>query len=119
LIIINTETQVLSCPLTPDELIEAGNDLAKLVQKAQDAEEDHKATKSAMKAEEDALAKQITDKADIVHNKRELRPVEVRAVLGDDGMVTVSRMDTGEIMNKRKAKFDELQRPFEGPPTEK
>jgi len=119
MIILETEIQKLSCPLTNEELITAGNELSKTINKIKEEKETQKAAKSAMKAVIDELSKVMAVQAEIVRNKAEVRPIDVKHMLNDSGMVEYVRSDTGEIIETRKAKPGELQNKMDIPPTEK
>ena len=101
---------ILSCPLGKDELLERGAKLADAMRSRTLMEEKKKAAAAEYKASIDALEMDAALLASEIRTKSEQRPVEVKHDIDyKDGVDRLIRLDTGEIVETRKLRPDEMQ----------
>lgn len=96
------ETRRLLTPLTEEERLQRSDELAKLVTKLADLEEEKKKKAREFKEEIDELKVSLHNLTQVVKTRLEEREVEVTtaAVLGREVM-EVMRLDTGEVIFTR------------------
>lgn len=95
-------TQSLPVRLTTDELLLRSDELAKAVRERDDAERAMKSAQATAKRKIDLLDLDITRLADIVRDRQEDRPVEVREFKNWVRLtMDTVRLDTGEIVGSR------------------
>lgn len=109
--IVWRETRYLPVPLTPEELCERGEMLAKLLADGAELAAQHKKSRDAMKEAETQLDGQIGATAAVIRERVETRPVpvELRCILAL-GLVEMIRTDTGEHLGTRAATPDDKAR---------
>lgn len=105
---LKQEERWLICKLTPDEIRRKGQELAVQCEKIVKAEEEETNRKKSAKDRIDALKNNRDNLASVVHAEEERRDIMVYTEI-DGSEVTETRMDTGEIIQKRPATKDELQ----------
>lgn len=104
------ETRSLKCDLTEEELLQAGEDLAKAIDEARTHEEQRKSANEDFKARIAACEAEITIKQRLVRNKNEFRPVSCEVTLNYTTLdAVVIRLDTEEIVQERKLTHEEKQ----------
>ena len=101
----------LTCLLTVEEMKTLGVELADASQKKRRLEDDKKQAMSQYKAEIDAADAEINAISQKISSGREIRMVEctVRYHTPQDGMKTIERNDTGEIVEVVKMTDSELE----------
>jgi uncharacterized FlaG/YvyC family protein len=102
---INTKTCVrqLPCNLTEDEVRLRGIDLAHANTQYADTKDEAKSKAKAYKDRLEKIYETIHDLKDAVRNGVEVRPVECDVLLDHyAGMVTITRRDTGDIVESRR-----------------
>ena len=101
----------LTCLLTVEEMKTLGVELADASQKKTRLEDDKKQAMSQYKAEIDAADAEINAISQKISSGREIRMVEctVRYHTPQDGMKTIERNDTGEIVEVVKMTDSELE----------
>lgn len=108
--ILKKDHRQLPVKLTPEELEEAGQQLAQTCVEIERLEEKKKEATSFWKNE---IHQKITRRqhlTDMVKDKTEYRDVPVQEMLdGETGMVRTVRMDTAEVIHERRAMQGELQ----------
>ncbi|HUV71687.1 MAG TPA: hypothetical protein VMW25_01625 [Clostridia bacterium] len=108
------ETRHLKCDLTKEELLQAGEDLAKAIDGVTTLEEQLASVQKDFKAKIAALEAEITIKQRLVRNKNEFRFVECQLTLNYTTLQAVSvRTDTEEIIEERKMTQEEKQMKIE------
>ncbi len=109
---IRTEevTENLKCMLTEEEVMQAGETTAKLIQDRTHLEKDKKSVMAGFKAKIEAAEAGIIDNSNKVRDKYEYRDVlcEKRHHYSDY-TITVIRVDTGETVESRKMTLREKQ----------
>ena len=109
-----TETRSLKCELTEDELLQAGEDLAKAIDEARTLEEQRKSANEDYKAQIAAREAEITIKQRLVRNKNEFRPVPCELTLNYTTLkATVVRIDTKAVVQERDLSHEEKQMKIE------
>lgn len=95
-------TQSLPVRLTTDELLMRSDELAKKIHERDSAEREMKSAQGAAKRKIDVLELEIGRLAEVVRDRQEDRPVEVRE-LKNWARLTMDtvRLDTGEIVGSR------------------
>lgn len=105
-----TETRSLKCDLTEEELLQAGEDLAKAIDEARTLEEQRKSVNEDFKAKIAAEEAEITIKQRLVRNKNEFRNVQCELTLNYTTQKAVSiRTDTKEVVQERYMSYEEKQ----------
>lgn len=105
---INTES--LPVPLTHDELRQRGEKLASLLADRRRIEADLVKAKTATKSKLEQLDAEAMSVEEQIRERSERRPVEVMDLLDvERKVINRVRMDTGEVIYTRPAKFDDLQ----------
>ena len=105
-----TEKRFLKCDLTEAEILEFSSELAHKISDINEKEIDKKASAAQYKSEIDILQQTASSLARKVNEKAEYRDVECRATRDyDDNMFTVTRLDTGEIIENRPLRDHEMQ----------
>jgi len=100
----------LPCRLTHDELLERGDELARVQEEIMNAEARAAEIKQNLKSEMAALESRRGILAMAVRRREELRDVQCHVVLDyDRRTVAVVRSDTFEVVDSRPATTDELQ----------
>ena len=110
--VIKTVTRKVSVPLSPEELQEAGNELAKAFGAVMAEKENQKQVKSELKAAMDTLNEAHYNAWRTCTTGVKEIEVPVEVFLSDDEMVKEVRTDTGEVVLERQAYPDELQDRF-------
>ena len=106
-------TERLPVALTNDEVRVRGEELAGLVAEINKAEESKKLAASKAKTEIDGLAEKAAGIAEEIRSRRVYRDVEVREDLDAKArVVSVIRLDTGEVVRERVATSSDLQAVF-------
>jgi hypothetical protein len=107
---LGTINSLLSCKLTDDELLQAGQDLAKVNQDIVREENDQTSAKAQMKARLTGLEAKRTEISLKISRKAEERSVEVERILNFQiGKYFETRIDTGEVIHQRDIRDDERQ----------
>jgi len=106
-------TERLPVTLTNDEVRVRGEELAGLVAEINEAEDAKKLAASEAKAAIDALDSKAAGIAEEIRSRRVYRDVEVREDLdAPSRVVSVIRLDTGEVVRERVATSSDLQAEF-------
>ena len=106
-------TERLPVTLTNDEVRVRGEELAGLVAEINEAEDAKKLAASEAKAAIDALDSKAAGIAEEIRSRRVYRDVEVREDLdAPSRVVSVIRLDTGEVVRERVATSSDLQAVF-------
>ena len=106
-------TQTLKVMLTQKEVAEASQKLAYAVQKLAGLEDERKAAASNFKRQIEEVQAQQARLSDIVASESDWKPVDCERVLDwDSKMVSVVRLDTGEMIENRAMYASELQQPL-------
>lgn len=108
-------TKWLKVALTDEERLDAANRLAERMEdlKRKDAELD--SIKNQFKGEMSRIEADITSAQNLVRDKYEFRDVPVEEVRDyASEFVTITRLDTFEIVEERRMSGSELQRPLPG-----
>jgi hypothetical protein len=100
-ITLATPQQSLPVKLTQEEIIMKCQDLAKTIQDIRHEEEDQANEKTAMKARLSSLNDHLQKLAEIVDKRTEERTVDCIVRAQEDGTLTVTRLDTGEVIESR------------------
>ena len=96
------ETRILPVRLTDAELLERGQEVAKLLSEIALVEEEKKAANSGFKARVEELEGQCRDFDTQIRNEAEQREVSVSRSIDDvRGVEEVYRDDTGEVIGTR------------------
>ena len=96
------ESRILPVALTPDEVRERGELLARELETLANMETQQTAEKKEMKDDLDTQYGQVNQIARVVRDRIEQRPVEVECRLNMAlGLVEEVRVDTGEIITTR------------------
>jgi hypothetical protein len=100
----------LPCPLTSKELLERGQQLAAVQEESEQLEEARKAADATAKAEIKRLDERATRLRRDIIRKEEDRDIECD-VAHDyiHGLVTVTRVDSGEVVEERPMRMEERQ----------
>lgn len=110
--VLSRKTETLECKLNEDELLDRGQQLARVDGELREHKSHADQVKSQLKADEARLDSERHFLASCVRNKSEPRSVEVECVLDSKNRrrVLEIRLDTGEVVRSRAAREDELQR---------
>lgn len=96
-------TENLKCMLTDDEIKQAGETMARLIQVKAGLEKDKKSVMASFKAKLDAADAQIIDNSNKVRDKYEYRDVDcVQYMNFTKHTIKVTRMDIGAVIDERK-----------------
>ena len=98
----------LVCKLTESEIAKKGQELAKLCDDISQAEDDEATRSKSAKSAIKGLEANRNVLAGIVEAGEEYRPIQVSYDI-EGSEVTESRMDTGELIQKRPATKQEMQ----------
>lgn len=115
--LLRTEKRQLPVPLTEEEKIDFGRQLADQVEKGTEEIEAQKTTKAAMKERLSEIADEVRRLSKIVARGEEVRTVTVDLHLVGEHVHEI-RKDTGEIVVERMRRDEERQgtlTPFETP----
>jgi len=109
--------QVLSCPMTKDELVAACDELATQLVELEEQTADMAETVKALKDENTRRKEAVSVMARRVRSRKTDRAVTVREYLTPDGKsVEGVRTDTGEVVSTRPADMKERNKDlFPGP----
>ena len=112
---IKNGERVLAVRLTEDELLEQGRKMAEASEEAEQAEADQKSTGAHYKAQaEEAEGKEKAART-LLRNGYDYRPVKITITKNwDIKQVTITRDDTGEVIEARDMNTKELQIPIPG-----
>ncbi len=111
--LIRTDTRLLTCKLKPEEIENAGRELATITQQIEGEKARQKAIKAELNATMTALVSKQSVMASRINRGEEERNVNVRVELHPSGQVTETREDTGAIIGgPREALPGELQLPL-------
>ena len=102
-------TKQLPVRLTIEEKLKKGEELASNVQDISNEEARQKNIKDQMKDKLSELEFKVKVASGILHSGEEYRDVLVEMTIGDKNVIQVTRTDTGEIIETRPAKPEELQ----------
>ena len=95
-------TQSLPVRLTTDELLLRSDELAKTIRERDETERAMKSAQATAKRKIDSLELDITRLAEVVRDRQENRPVEVREIKNWDRLtMDTIRLDTGEVVGSR------------------
>lgn len=109
-------TRELPCKLTDDEVRTRGIDLARATSEHLAIQENKKAAAKGFKDELDTVNTRIYKLKNMVQHGVEIRDVSVECRIDAHlGVITFTRSDTGDIVEKRPATFAELQGEFDFP----
>ena len=112
---IKNGERVLAVRLTEDELLEQGRKMAEASEDAEQAEANQKATGAHYKAKAEEARGKARAARTLLRNGYDYRSVKVTLTKDwDTKRVTVSRDDTGEIIDAREMNAKELQIPIPG-----
>ena len=112
---IKNGERVLAVRLTEDELLEQGRKMAEASEEAEQAEADQKSTGAHYKAKAEEARGKARAALTLLRNGYDYRSVKVTLTKDwDTKRVTVSRDDTGEIIEARDMTAKELQIPIPG-----
>jgi|GEM_PF-3449788 len=107
------ETRPLRCALTDRERIAAGRKLAEKCAELQRTEDDRKSVASSYKAQIDRMVAERNELVDRVEKGEEIRQVACTLTLDYDTLTaTVTRDDTGEVIEERALSEAEKQMSF-------
>jgi hypothetical protein len=105
-----TDTRILPVPLTPEELQEAGDQLARALQKKGDAELEEATRRKEFKEAVERMDHEVTHWQRLVLERSRQEPVEVAVRYdGQDDEILAARKDTGEVLYRRRATRDERE----------
>ena len=107
---ITKTKELLRCDLTPEEIKDYGDRLARKCSEIDEIEDQKKAIMSDLKSRIDSANTEKSSLARKIQNKYEFRdvPCEIRKDYGLK-LVQSVRLDTGEVINERTMTADELQ----------
>lgn len=112
--VTKTEQQFLKCVLTEEEVAQAAGELAREVENLKELEEALGSIKAEFKGKTEKAEANISIKARLVRDKHEYRNVECDVTYDYSACdVTVTRKDTGEIIETRKMTYNERQTTME------
>ncbi len=111
----NRFREQLKCDLTDDEIREASENMAESFRAFQQLENDRKALNDEFKAKTSEAEARVKRFSTLVNNKHEYRQVEVEEVrdLGKKTL-TITRLDTNEVVKERALEEWELQTEIPG-----
>lgn len=113
---LGEEVRTLPVPLTRDELLEAGSQLAQLEQQLEEQESVAAAARAAHKARMEELGAERARLAGIIRTRQEMRPVSVDVVAHYRvNLARYTRRDTGEVLGERPLTAEERQGVIEFP----
>lgn len=93
------ETRQLSCVLSRDELLEAGDRMAQAQQDLAEVQQRRKEVVSQLKADEELCNARLNKAGSMIATRREVRPVQCHVIINrTQGTRTVYRNDTGETL---------------------
>lgn len=102
--------ETLPCKLTDDERLARADDLANAVQVVEQVRQEKKSLVRQVDARLNAAESKREELADVVASGREYREVIVHQVFDyDKGVVTETRIDTGEVIASRDLTDEERQ----------
>ena len=103
--------KLLRVPLTNEELLQHGADLAEAQQELDEINDELKTIKADYKMRTTAIEARAAKLGNLVRQKYDLRQVEVEITLDfDEGIVTVVRLDNDEVAEQRPMDDDEKKR---------
>ena len=109
-IVTKKDRHYLMCKLTPEEISQASDDLARHLDEHEAVENELAALKSQFKGKLELAQANINTKKRLVRDKREMRYVDVEVVSDyTECTIRITRLDTGEIVEDRKMTGDEKQ----------
>jgi hypothetical protein len=109
-----TTVEILPCRLTPDELLIAGKDASKLVHDMATLEEEKKEKMQEYAARLKGMQNQHSLLSNKVRTETEYRDVECTVTYDySNGWAITSRIDTGEITDRRPLRAHERQTTME------
>lgn len=104
------ETRQLRVMLTDEERLKLSQDIGRASQNHSQAREQAKEVSAAAKAEVERFRLQVEEIGSVLANGYEYRDVEVVVAIDlDERRVRATRTDTGEVIEDRRARPDELQ----------
>jgi len=108
-------SRLLKCQLTDKELIATGEELTQELQHLGAIATELDSIKADYKAKTKASESEIESLSNRLRNKFEMRPVDCHEIKNfDTKKFSVLRVDTGEIIEERDLREDELQLPLPG-----
>ena len=109
-IVTKKDRKYLMCKLTPEEISQASDDLARHLDEQEAIKNEMDALKSQFKGKLELAQANINTKKRLVRDKREMRYVDVEVVSDyTECTIRVTRLDTGETIEDRKMTGDETQ----------
>ena len=112
-------TRLLKCQLTDKELIESGDQLAQELSHLDSINSELESIKADYKAKTKAAESEIEALSNRVRNKFEMRPVDCHEIRNfETKKFCVLRVDTGDVIEERDLRQDELQMPLPETDTE-
>lgn len=108
---VQDKQELLKCELTPDELLNFGEELANTQQDLNELDGQLANIKNDYKAKMSAKEAEIIRLGNLIRQKYEMRQVDCKVTYDfDEGIATVHRLDTGAFVSKRPMTDSELQR---------
>ena len=105
-----TAQRLVTCQLSDEEQREKGHLLASCCVQQVEIEKEKSETMKAFKERLDAVALDIAKHTKALRNGTEVRQITVLEVYDyNDGTVTITRKDTGELIEKREMTVEERQ----------
>ena len=105
----STSEEFLECKLTDEELIECAKDQNAQIKQCLRLEGQKKAYNSQIKSEIETCEECISELSNKISSQAEYRHIECQKIEDfDEGTVTVTRLDTGEVITDRKMTRVEL-----------
>lgn len=98
----HTENNNLSCPLSNEELLNYGDESARLTSRQQELDDQKKSFTAQIKQEMTQNEARIDMLSQRIREKREFRDTQCERVRDyDKGTITLIRLDTGEVVSAR------------------
>jgi hypothetical protein len=107
--LLKSETKNLPVKLTQEQFNAKAKELSSLLQERASLEVTHKNRRDQMKEELSNIESRIGLAGGIVNRGEEYRDIITETYLGDNDTIIVKRTDTGETIETRAARPDELQ----------
>lgn len=102
--------ELLPVPLTRDELLDRGQQLAQVDAELRAHNEYAESVKKDLKSKESSYASETARLANIVRSKKEPRQVKTQSIARwEQNVVEVIRVDTGEVLRNRALEPNERQ----------
>jgi hypothetical protein len=103
-------SETLKCVLDNEELLRTGSELARALDESTALESELQSIKDSFKGKITTVDAKVSSLKAIVRDKCDYRKVDCEEIFDNDaGIVTKTRLDTGEIIDKRKMTAKERQ----------